>query len=103
MEFCHDEPKSTDLVHRNFYTLVTYFSLLYHPVYETLVQPKVSHRPCGPLASMTIPTRRRVATVLLCVGDWCPQGFDQFAAAAAAADAAAADDDDDDPVMIVDG
>jgi len=48
---------------------------------------------------MTIPTRRRVATVLLCVCDGCPPDFDQFAAAAAAADAA----DDDDPAMIVDG
>jgi len=47
---------------------------------------------------VTIPTRRRVATVLLCVGDGCPPGLDQFAAAAAA-DAA----DDDDPAMIVDG
>jgi len=52
---------------------------------------------------VTIPTHQRVATVLLCVDDWCLTGFDQFTAAAAAAAASDDDGDDDDQVMIVDG
>ena len=59
----------------------------------------ISLRTC----SAAIPTRRRVATVLLCVGDWCAPDFDQFTAAAAAAGAEGDDVDDDDWVMIVVG
>ena len=47
--------------------------------------------------------RARGDSVIVCVCDWCPTDFDQFAAASPAAAAAAGDDcdDDDDPVMIV--